>query len=69
MGSFSWVHLVLAVLIIIFTILGATYSWLVVIFAAIIAVLSIFGVSSGKSGYYSKKEVRPVMKAQVKKKK
>jgi len=69
MGNFSWVHLILAILIIMFTALGTTYSWLVILFAAIIAVLSVFGVCSCKSSYNSKKEVKPVIKAPAKKKK
>lgn len=67
MGNFSWVHLILAIFIIIFTTLG--YPLLVIIFAAIIAVLSVFGVCSYKPGYHSKKEVKPVIKSSVKKKK
>ncbi len=69
MGSFSWLHLVLAVLIIIFSVMGPMYVWLVIVFAAIIGILSIFGVCSCKSGYNSKKEVKPAeMKKAAKRK-
>jgi len=44
MGHFSWTHLILAVLIIIFASTGTT--WLVIVLAAILAILSIFGVCS-----------------------
>lgn len=44
MRSFSWVHLVLAILIIVFATLE--YNSLVILLAAIIAILSIFGVCS-----------------------
>ena len=62
MGSFSWTHLILAVLIIVFAVLG--YTWLVVILAAVIAILSIFGVcccgSHSKKASYAKHEVKPI---------
>lgn len=54
MGNFSWTHLLLSVLIIIFAAVG--YTWLVIVLAAIIAIFSIFGVCSYKKGYYNKKE-------------
>ena len=66
MGSFSWIHLVLAILIIIFAVMGPMYTWLVIVFAAVIGVLSIFGVCSCKPGY-NKKEVKPAVKAASKK--
>ena len=64
MRGFSWTHLILAVLIIVFASMGSTYTWLVIILAAVIAVLSIFGVCScgysKKGSYNNKKEVKPV---------
>ena len=66
MGNFSWTHLILYVLIIIFAVLG--YTWLVIVLAAVIGVLSLFGVSYNKPGYhnkkesYAKKEVKPKKK-------
>lgn len=67
MGSFSWLHLVLAILIIIFAVMGSVYTWLVIIFAAIIGILSILGVCSCKPNYHNKKEMS--VKAPAKKKK
>ena len=62
MGSFSWTHLILAVLIIVFAVIGPI--WLVILLAAVIAILSIFGVCScgysKKGSYNNKKEVKPV---------
>jgi len=46
MKGFSWTHLILAVLIIVFATMGTMYTWLVIVLAAVIAVLSIFGVCS-----------------------
>ena len=70
MGSFSWIHFVLALFIIVLTAMGI-YSYLVIIAAAIIAILSIFGVCSygskhrsyyGKKEQHEKKEVKAPMK-------
>jgi hypothetical protein len=63
MGSFSWVHLISAILIIIFAATGTT--WLVIVLAAIIAIMSIFGVCSCGSkarSYYKKKEIKVPIK-------
>ena len=63
MRSFSWLHLILAVLIIIFATLGPMYTWLVVVLAAVIAVFSIFGVCYCVPGKgYNKKELKPTPK-------
>jgi hypothetical protein len=62
MGSFSWTHLIIAILIIVFVAMGSMYNWLVIVLAAILAILSIFGVCScshSKRGYYNKREVKP----------
>ena len=52
MRGFSWTHLILAILIIVF----AKTTWLVIVLAAILAVLSIFGVCS--CGTYKPKPVK-----------
>ncbi|MBS3134810.1 hypothetical protein J4406_00335 [Candidatus Woesearchaeota archaeon] len=59
MRGFSWLHLVLAVLIIIFAVIGNVT--LIIILAAVIAILSLFGVCScgTKRSYYDKKEMKP----------
>ena len=61
MGSFSWTHLILAVLIIVFAYIGNIT--LVIILAAILAILSIFGIFS-----YSTCKPKTVKKAAPKKK-
>ena len=69
MGSISWTHLILAILIIIFASAGTT--WLVVVLAAILAILSIFGVCTcgGKASSYMKKEIKAAPRKKAKRRK
>ena len=64
MKGFSWTHLILAVLIIVF----AKTTWIVIVLAAILAVLSIFGVCT--CGSYKPKQVNKIApKRKIKRKK
>ena len=66
MDNVNWTHLILAILIMIFIVVGT--KWLVIILAALIAILSVFGVCScSKSDYYKKKEIKPAPRKRKKK--